>query len=163
LPPLQGATGRQTIQTMADRDPKDEAFGSRAKLAILARRANFVAAAIASVGLAGCEKKEEGPPPVSCLSVMMEPDAAATQADTAPATTSATPPATATGPQPAVCLSPMPPPTEPTTAPTAPPKVCLDVMPEPADAGPKGTTGPTPKPLPKPKPMPCLSELPPGS
>ncbi len=64
-----------------------------AKKIILARRARFVAAAVASVGIA-CGKTEAGPAPMPCLSVTIPSDGEA--------------PASDPGPPPMPCLSPLP-------------------------------------------------------
>jgi hypothetical protein len=120
---------------------------------ILARRATFVAAALAGVSTA-CGK-EPAPPPQPCLSVVPSFDA---------------------GPEP--CLSPVPPesPDETGTpadagAPDAPPAPCLRVVAPPqeqsADAGPKPPPRPClkivpPQPTdggPKPPPLPCLTPV----
>lgn len=69
-----------------------------AKRTILARRARFIAAAVASVGMA-CGK-EKATPPQPCLEVAMEPDA---------------------GPTPAPCLSVA----IPTPDAATPPRACL--------------------------------------
>lgn len=67
--------------------------------AILARRAQFVAAAIAGLVASGCERKKDDVSPATCLSVVAPRDGGSAE----------TPPADAE-PRPQVCLSPMPPP-----------------------------------------------------
>jgi len=84
-----------------------------AKRAILARRARFLAAAVASVGLiAGCEK--EGVPPHACLSAPMRlEDAAAEDSQ----------PTNAPEAAPLPCLSPLPTEAKPDAGPK--PQICL--------------------------------------
>lgn len=87
-------------------DPPDEG----AKKIVLARRARFIAAAVAGLGLA-CGKEKAAP----CLSI------AAPQQDAAPF------------PEPTACLS-APIPQEP-SAPDAEPRPCLSIAPPVRDAG----------------------------
>lgn len=110
-----------------------------AKKLILSRRAKFIAAAVASVGIA-CGKKEE--PPHPCLSVpFLREDAG----------------------QPQPCLQPVPPETTATDAGPQPiPAPCLSPMPTAKDTEPKADAGsPQPclsvKPRPTPGPTPCLA------
>ena len=123
-------------------------MGDDPRKRILERRARFVAAAIASAGLAGCER------PQSCLQVITPvPEAMdagkatndASEVDTAPDATAATPPQPCLDVAPMPCLSPMPPP--------------------PPDAGATKDTGSkaggTSKPDAGPPPMPCLKVAPP--
>jgi hypothetical protein len=72
-----------------------------AKKIILARRARFVAAAVASVGIA-CGKTESGPP-MPCLSIAVPNDA---EPPPQPCLSVPLPPDA--GPPPMPCLSPMP-------------------------------------------------------
>lgn len=126
-----------------------------AKRRILARRAQFVAAAV--VGLVACEASAPSQPPVVCLSISVpppedggpqptivdagvaaEPDASAATAPDAdaPPQPCLSPPAPClsvlppqpldAGPPPRVCLSKMPSPPPP-TVPPPPPRACLDV------------------------------------
>ena len=89
------------------------------KRRILARRAQFVAAAVASLGAASaCDRCGDSPPPLSCLSVsVVVPDAGATITDDAAA--------------PRPCLEIMDPPLD-----AGRPHPCLSViMPTARDAG----------------------------
>jgi len=118
-----------------------------ARKIVLARRARFVAATVASFGLAACSDPKH--PPMPCLEPIADPDAGVD----------------AGAPEPQVCLSVAPP--EPPE-----PQPCLSPMPPPQDAGAPIATDPTPpatatpkKPLPPKKPpggdpMPCLSVAP---
>lgn len=126
-----------------------------AKKTILARRAKFVAAAMASVGLASaeaCHPKDADspneinvddagqPPPNVCLSVSLQRDE------------------DASAPPPQPCLSPVvpqPPDDDAGAFAQPPPQVCLSPMPPPRDAG-----AGTPKTQPTATPMPCLSVSP---
>ena len=92
-----------------------------AKKIILARRARFVAAAVASVGIA-CGKTEAGSAPMPCLIVAIPSDAE--------------PPPSDPGPPPMPCLSPMPadaaafdPPADAGAADATIPVPCLSIRP----------------------------------
>lgn len=118
-----------------------------ARKIVLARRARFVAAAVASVGVACRSPSAEAclsPPPEPCLSVVrVDPTADA-------GTTDAAPPSKVTA-EPQVCLKVRATPREEDDAPFNPgPAPCLSVAPTTRpDAGAK------------PIPLPCLSPLPP--
>lgn len=94
-----------------------------AKRAILARRARFLAAAIAGVGVAACGGETEGPSPQPCLEPAI--DAGDAGDDGAPEPCLGMP---APDAEPEPCLS--------APAPDAEPAPCLDV--EPADGGDAG-------------------------
>ena len=111
-----------------------------AKKAILARRARFVTAAIASVGIA-CDSNPTVclSPPQPCLSQWVEP---------LPVDGGASADATVPEPPPQPCLSPVAVPPEDAEA---PPQPCLSVVPPqaPDDAGPPPRPCLSPRRLPK--------------
>jgi hypothetical protein len=113
------------------------------RLAILARRALFVASAVAGIGAAvGCG---DDLPPQPCLTVAVDTTASA-ETTAAPATTEA-PPQPCLTMMPADTADPVPP--RDAGPPKPPPRPCLTVTvpsPPPPDAGP-----------PKPPPHPCLT------
>ncbi|MBX3207048.1 MAG: hypothetical protein KF764_18520 [Labilithrix sp.] len=118
--------------------------GDEARKRILARRATFVAAALAGVSTA-CGK-EPATQPQPCLSQPFVVDDAGPLPCLSPPPRPESLPDDGTLP-PQVCLSPMPP-THETDGP--PPMPCLSVQEPPADAG-----------KPKPPPRPCLKVAPP--
>jgi hypothetical protein len=77
------------------------------KQSILARRARFIAAAVASAGLVACGGQEARPQVCLSQPPQAPPDAGAVEGETTP--------------PPQVCLSPVPPPKDA----EAPPQVCL--------------------------------------
>lgn len=137
-PPQGPASDRHSVR---DDSGRDEAVDAEDKGAILARRAAFVAAALAAMGVASCTTNPSGPIPALEPPPPHASDASVPQ----PATTSI----------PAPCLSPrpMPPPDEPDAGGPAP-MPCLS-MPAPMPC----LKPVAPKP-PKPAPMPCLSVAP---
>lgn len=116
------------------------------RVAILARRALYIASAVAGIGAAvGCG--DDKPPPQPCLTVA--------PINTAPSTSPA-PADTETAPQP--CLTMMP--VEPSASEDAgsPPQPCLSVS-RPVDRWPQDAGASDGGP--RPRPRPCLSVLPP--
>src|SRR5438132_536450 len=105
-----------------------------ARKLILQRRAKFVAAAVASVGIGAASCEKEGPPPNVCLSqapTQVDSGATGSESDTGASTT-----ATDTGQPPMPCLSvayPDPPPDDPANPSDAgpPPQPCLAPPPQP--------------------------------
>lgn len=118
-----------------------------ARKIVLARRARFLAAAIAGVGVACSDPKH---PPMPCLEPMADPDAGMD----------------AGGAEPQVCLSVAEPEPQPCLQPLPPPDAgAPDSAPVAADPTPPPTTTAKPKKPPHPKPqvadpMPCLSVAP---
>ena len=137
--------------------------GDEARKRILARRASFVAAALAGVSTA-CGK-EPSPPPQPCLSqVKAVDDAAAPQ----PCLEVPPPPVATDGGSPEPCLRIIPPPAETGDGGRPMPMPCLTpVRPQmqDGDAGKPPPVPPVPQPClsPKPTPKPCLKVAPPGS